>query len=94
MTLINTVLVFARCRTSALQLFTNVDRPMYQPFVVRLNNVLHSLPSKSNATYHELEIVERNNSAIFVTTRRSPRFIWKQKLTHQEVGLNLDYAAC
>lgn len=89
--LINTLLVFSRARTAAL--FSNSDLPVCQPFLNRLKLTLRSLPPKIGAGHHQIEIVVRDNHSFFITCSRSPRFIWKQILTHRETGLNLDYAA-
>src|SRR5204863_8735925 len=37
--------------------------------------------------------VRRCGSNFFITLKYSRRFIWKHQLTHQEVGMNLDYDA-
>lgn len=86
--LINTILVFTRARTSAM--FDNRHYSACRDFVRRLNTVLDLI---HGAHYHQTELVQRNNKFFFITCSRSPRFIWKQNLTHREVGLNLDYAA-
>ena len=88
--LINALLVFCRARTSAM--FPNVHVSICNEFVDRLNQTLCAL-SNTGATHHHTEIVHRNNNSFFITCSKSPRFIWKQKLDHREVGLNLDYAA-
>lgn len=89
--LINVILVFARARTSAF--FGNEHRKVIQDFVKRLNSSLGFLCPGNRALYHKVEIVLRGNAGIFITCFRSPRFIWNYRLTHREIGLNLDYAA-
>lgn len=89
--LVNSILVFSRARTSAM--FSNLHLSVCTKFVNRLNQTLSSLPADTGAAHHHMEIVRRNNISFFITCGRSPRFIWKQELTHREVGLNLDYAA-
>ena len=86
-TLIDTVLVFARARTSALH---NVKSyKVCASLVPRLNRVLQSV----GATHHTLELVRRGSNIYFITCSRSPRFIWKTRLTHREIGRNLDFFA-
>ena len=88
--LLNTVLVFARARTSAL--VGTADISGCQALAKRLNQILSSLPKEIGAR-HRIEIVERGRSDVWITCCHSPRFIWKRRLTHREVGLNLDFAA-
>jgi len=88
--LLNTLLVFTRARTSAL--FGTADISLCQEFAKRLNRILRSLPKEIGAR-HEIEVVERGQSNVWITCRHSPRFIWKRRLNHCEVGLNLDFAA-
>jgi hypothetical protein len=88
--LVNTLLVCTRARTSAL--FGTADISLCEDFATRLNRILRSLPNKIGAR-HEIELVERGHSHVWVTCRHSPRFIWKRRLNHRETGLNLDFAA-
>jgi hypothetical protein len=88
--LINILLVFVRARTSTLQ--QNSFEPICRTFARRLNQTL-SLLRESDGAKHQIEIVPRNTDYFFVTCKYSPRFNWKRRLTHREVGLNLDYCA-
>lgn len=90
-TLLNVILVFSRSRTSAL--FANGDLGLCEEFVRRLNSTLKTMPVECGALHHQIELVQRSNTTVFVTCRYSKRFIWKRRLTHREVGLNLDFAA-
>jgi hypothetical protein len=45
------------------------------------------------ASYHHLELVRRGPNTYFVTCTNSPRFNWSVKLSHKDVGQNLDYFA-
>jgi hypothetical protein len=40
-----------------------------------------------------LELVQCTNYLFFVTSHRSPRFNWNTRLTHLDVGRNIDYSA-
>ena len=83
---INTILVFGRARTATLRgSFWWRD---INDWVMRLNVTLKSI----NALEHKLELVIRGRG-FFVTCSQSPRFIWKNSLTHRDVGRNLDYFA-
>ena len=84
-TLIDTVLVFARARTSAIHNMRQYD--VCKSLTSRLNTVLQSI----RATHHTIELVRYGSNLFFITCTRSPRFIWKSRLTHREVGRNLDY---
>src|SRR5271169_2435591 len=86
--ILDTVLVWARARTAALH--PNQDFKVCRSLVSRLNSVLEEVGPK--ALYHKLEIVNRGQD-YFVTCRNSPRFNWKSRLTHLEIGRNLDFAA-
>ena len=92
--LINILLVFARARTSTLIGFITLE-PLYTlipPFVNKLNAILKNLPS-GRGKPHQLKIRKRMIGSWFITTKNSPRFIWKRQLTHREIGLNLDLFA-
>ena len=39
------------------------------------------LPTRSRTNHYRAEIFRRSNQSYFITSSRSPRFIWKQKLT-------------
>jgi hypothetical protein len=89
--LLNIMLVFTRARTSAF--FGTADMSLCQEFANRLNLILRSLPKEMGPRRHEIELVERGHSDVWITCRHSPRFIWKRRLNHHEAGLNLDFAA-
>src|SRR5277367_446819 len=84
-TLLDTVLVFARARTSGLHNMRQYDVCM--SLTSRLNSVLRSI----DATHHTMELVRYGSNLFFITCKQSPRFIWKSRLTHREIGKNLDY---
>ena len=83
---LNTILVFGRARTATLQ--GRFWWSALQPLVKLLNATLDSL----NAEEHRLELAIRGE-VFFVTCSHSPRFIWKNRLTHRDVGRNLDFFA-
>jgi len=83
----HTVLVFTRPRTSALHNMRQYNICM--ALTSRLNSVLQAI----DATHHSMELVRRGSNIFFITCSRSPRFSWKSRLTHREVGRNLDYFA-
>jgi hypothetical protein len=85
--LINLILVFGRARTSMYDTLATFD--VTRNLMLRLNDILTSVGAKE----HHLEQVRRCNSCYFVTTTHSPRFNWKQQLTHREIGMNLDMFA-
>ena len=83
---LSTLLVFGRARTATLQ-----KQPWWKDISVlakRLNSILRDV----NQPRHRIELVRRGEG-FFVTCSRSPRFIWKARLTHREVGRNLDFFA-
>jgi hypothetical protein len=86
--LISTVLVFGRARTSTLQ------GPFWwreiRALVKRLNSALEL--AREPGACHKLEMVIRDRN-FFVTCSNSPRFNWSHKLTHRDVGRNLDFFA-
>ena len=90
-TLIHLILVFARARTASLEVDSYVPISSISPIVKRLNQILSSI----GAEHHHVAIVRRNRHGqnYFFTNKNSRRFIWKQKLTHYEVGSNLDFFA-
>jgi hypothetical protein len=68
--------------------------PSVKEFANRLNLILRSLPKEIGARRHEIELVERGHSNVWITCRHRSRFIWKRRLiNHHEAGLNLDLAA-
>jgi ribosomal protein L36 len=87
--LLNILLVFTRARTSAL-LSTEVLEPCSK-FIEKLNFTLLSLPVKTGAVHHEIQLVYRRRRTVFVVCKRSPRFIWNRTLSHRDVGFNLDF---
>src|ERR1700737_4168697 len=85
--LLNTILVFARARTSTLQNMASWNH--VRRLVKRLNAVVDSVPG---ASHHKVELVRRG-PYYFVTCSRSPRFNWSVHLTQRDVGRNLDMFA-
>ena len=87
--LLDTILVFTRARTSALHhnQFFNACHDL----VTRLNAVLKD--AGEEAWYHRVELVRRGPRQFFITCTNSPRFDWGTRLTHLQVGRNLDYIA-
>jgi hypothetical protein len=88
-TLLNTVLVFGRVRTAAMGHIACLNP--CRKLVSALNSVLDDAGEEGK--YHRMEIVRRGPQQFFVTCTNSPRFIWKPRLTHVQVGRNLDYFA-
>src|SRR5271154_821889 len=91
--LLNILLVFCRARTSTIINHHSYDPSSlktHQRFIARLNGVLDNVPD-GNGRVHRLEIFRYTRAIWFVTTKNNPRFIWKRRLTHREIGLNLDY---
>jgi hypothetical protein len=84
---LNTILVFARARTSTLQGLYSWEK--LEDFARRLNMAADS----SGASHHRIELVRRGPMTFFVTCSNSPRFNWNISLTHCDVGRNLDYFA-
>jgi hypothetical protein len=80
-------LVFARARTSAFHSILFWDT--CQELAKRLNSVLADV----DASYFRIELVRRGDAQFFITSTFSPRFNWSRKLTHREVGRNLDFYA-
>jgi len=85
--LLNTVLVFARVRTSTLQNMRSWQK------VSRLAKKLNKAAEAVGTTSHKIELVRRGPKTFFVTCSNSPRFNWNLSLTHHDVGKNLDYFA-
>jgi len=83
---LSTILVFARARTATLQ-----GWPWYEDISV-LARRLNSILKKVHQPHHQIELVWRGGG-FFVTCSQSPRFIWKTRPTHREVGRNLDFFA-
>lgn len=83
--LLNTVLVFARARTSTLQSIYSWHK--VEDLARRLNIAVDS----SGASHHRIELVRRGPMTFFVTCSNSPRFNWNVSLTHRDVGKNLDF---
>lgn len=88
-TLLDTVLVFGGARTSALHPVAYID--VCRNLVNRLNLVLDA--SREEFRFYGLEIVYRGPAQFFITRTYSPRFDWGLRLTHLQVGRNLDYFA-
>lgn len=84
---LNTILVFARARTSTLQSLYSWNK--LEDFTRHLNLAADS----SGASHHQIELVRRGPMTFFVTCSNSPRFNWNISLTHCDVGRNLDYFA-
>jgi hypothetical protein len=84
--LLDTALVFGGARTAALHPVSCLKSA--HDLVRRLNSILDT--SKNNL---RLEIVYRGPSQFFITRACSPRFDWSVRLTHTQVGRNLDYFA-
>lgn len=86
--LLNTILVFARARTSTLQ---------HIPMWTMLDDLLRRLNAAAasvGAGHHRVELVPRGRGqGLFVTCRRSPRFNWTLNPSHLDVGRNLDFFA-
>jgi hypothetical protein len=85
--LLDTILVFARARTSALHSIGCLK--VCRELASRLNSILLSV----GAPYHQLELVRRGPTQFFITTMNSPRFSWNTRLTHRIIDQNLDYFA-
>lgn len=91
--LINILLVFCRARTSTIVIHTYSESSpstIYCTLVNRLNDILDRVPN-GEGRLHRLEIFRYTRFIWFITTKYSPRFIWKRNLSHREIGLNLDY---
>ena len=87
--LLDTILVFARARTSALYHIKYLVA--CRKLASLLNAELELLGQQ--ALHHRVEVVRRGRSLFFITCKHSPRFNWKTHLTHLDVGRNLDYSA-
>lgn len=85
--MLNTVLVFARARTSMFEGISSWSTVAL--LVKRLNAAVDAV----GASYHRLEMVRQTRRSYFVTCSNSPRFNWNLSLSHREVGENLDYFA-
>lgn len=85
--LLNTVLVFARARTSTFQNLSSWNQ------VSELAKRLNSAADSVGASYHQVELVRRGPKTYFLTCSRSPRFNWNISLSHRDVGRNLDFFA-
>jgi hypothetical protein len=88
--LINTILVFGRGRTSCMNYIRTWKA--CSELVSCLNATLENIGGL-DALHHRIELVRRGPSQFFVTCTLSPRFHWKARLTHPEVGRNLDFFA-
>lgn len=88
---LNIILVFSRARTSTLVAHSFLSE--YKQLINRLNELLKSV----GAEHHLLTVVRRGNGGYmapgFITCKRSPRFIWRSRPSHRDVGRNLDYLA-
>ena len=87
--LLQTVLVFCRGRTAGLEHMMSWNA--CHELALSLNTALER--AGAEALYHRIELVRRGPNQFFVTCTNSPRFNWKARLTHLEVGRNLDYFA-
>ena len=85
--LLDVVLVFMRARTSALH-----SMAYWKP-CSDLVSKLNAVHQQCGTEYHRLELVRRGPYQFFVTVGSSPRFIWHLRLSHRDVGRNLDYFA-
>jgi hypothetical protein len=86
--LLDTILVFARARTSTLNYKTDISA--CRSIMIRLNSVLENI--RGEALHHRMELVKRGRGLFFITCIKSPRFNWKTHLTHLDIGRNLDYS--
>jgi len=87
----NILLVFCRAPTSTIANSYSHEPPeykIYQRFVARLNDVLDKVPD-GRGRMQQLQIFRYSRGMLFVTSKYSPQFIWKWRLTHREIGLNL-----
>ena len=87
--LLDTVLVWCRARTAGFHTYCSYHD--CKSLAILLNATLEK--AGGLARYHRLELVQCSNGQFFVTCRNSPRFNWKTRLTHLEIGRNLDYSA-
>src|SRR5271170_2227667 len=87
--LLDTVLVWSRARTAGFQ--RNVHYPDCKELALLLNATLKQ--AGPSAYYHRLEFAPCGATQFFVTCRNSPRFIWKTRFTHLDVGRNIDFCA-
>ena len=86
--LLNIVLVWTRARTATW--WGNFGYEKANSLVASLNAILEE--AGEEATYHRLELVPRLGRTMFwVTCSKSPRFNWKSRPTHLEIGQNLDF---
>jgi hypothetical protein len=85
--LLDTVLVFGGARTSALHGIAMW--PLCLEFTSRLNRALGAV----GQSQHRIVLVRRGSQHFFITCVNSQRFNWRTKLTHRDVGRNLDYFA-
>src|SRR5204863_9060923 len=85
--MLNTVLVFARARTSMFEGVSSWEAVAI--LVKRLNAAADAV----GASHHRLEMVRHTRHSYFVTCCNSPRFNWNLSLSHREIGENLDYFA-
>src|SRR5262249_41220138 len=69
------------------QLYTLVPQ-----FINKLNTILKRIPS-GRGRPHLLQIYRNDRVKWFIASKSSPRFMWSRKLTHREVGQNLDFFA-
>ena len=85
--MLNTVLVFARARTSTFESISSWNA------VALLVKGLNAAADAVGASHHRLEMVHQTRRSYFVTCSNSPRFNWNLSLSHREIGENLDYFA-
>ena len=82
--LLDVVLVFTRARTSALHGMA-YGKPC--------SDLVSKLHQQCGTEYHRLELIRRGPYQFFETVESSPRFIWHLRLSHRDIGRNLDYFA-
>lgn len=88
--------VFSRARTSALfdfYPFNPLAHEVALGLITRLNAVLDLVSDGWGKTHHLEMLLRYMNSGWFITTRRSPQFVWRHRLTHRQMGLNLGFFA-
>jgi len=81
---LDTVLVWSRARTAAFL------RTCHYYECRSLALLLNAALEEAGACHHRLELVPFGRWYFFVTCRNSPRFKWKTRLTHIEIGRNID----
>ena len=87
--LLDTILVWSRARTAGFQ--RNVHYPDCKELALMLDASLQQ--AGEPRYYRRLKFVRCGKTQFFVTCRNSPRFIWKPRFTHLDIGRNIDYCA-